>query len=246
MLTPEGQPGVPDWQELQAYFPGSLRLANFIRPMPEHGVVYVKNPKAGCSTVLVWLDRIHTGELDHEFTNIHRQHRLPTLGEVGRTRLQEMLAGGAYRFTFVRHPVSRFESVYGDKIASTSVFRTQAFRRRIQRTLGLAEDPDSAPTFEQFLDAVEQQDPVSGMDPHWRPQHVNLMHPTVHYDRVGRLESFDADLAQIREESGLPDVPYRTRNASSGGRRSSVFDGRPELLARVEQLYATDLELYGY
>lgn len=239
------QPG-PTWQEFQSYFPGSLRLANFIRPLPEHGVVYVKNPKAGCSTVLVWLDRIHTGELDHEFTNIHRQHRLPLLREVGRHRLMEMLNGDAYRFSFVRNPVSRFESVYRDKLASPSLHRTQAFRRRIQRTLSLPEDPQSAPTFEQFLDAVEQQDPVSGMDPHWRPQHVNLMHPTVQYDRIGRLESFDADLALIREESGLPDVPYRTRNASARSRTPSLLEGRPDLVARVEQVYAQDLELYGY
>jgi hypothetical protein len=26
----------------------------------------------------------------------------------------------------------------------------------------------------------------------------------------------------------------------------SVYDGRPDLLRRVEQLYAKDMELYGY
>lgn len=240
------QPNPVTWQDLQAYFPGSLRIGTFIRPLPDHNVVYVKNPKAGCSTIMVWLDRIHTGELDREFTNIHRQHRLPSIADVGRNRVLQMVRGEAYRFTFVRHPVRRFESVYADKLASSSVHRTQAFRRRVQRTLEVPEDPQSIPTFEEFLTAVEQQDPVAEMDPHWRPQHINLMHPDVTYDHVGRLESFDADMMKVRDESGLPDVPYRTRNASSGRRGASVFDGRPDLVTRVEQLYATDMELYGY
>lgn len=240
------RPTPQTWQELQAYFPGSLRMGTFLRPLPDHNVLYVKNPKAGCSTVMVWLDRIHTGEHDSEFTNIHRNHRLPSIADVGRARVLRMVQGDAYRFTFVRNPVRRFESVYRDKLASSSVHRTQAFRRRIQRTLGLAEDPTSAPSFEQFLEAVEQQDPLTQTDPHWRPQHLNLMHPVLTYDRIGRLESFDADLAKIRDESGLPDAPYRTRNASSGGRGASVFDGRPDLVTRVEQLYATDMELYEY
>lgn len=240
------QPSPETWQDLQAYFPGSLRIGTFIRPLPDHNVVYVKNPKAGCSTVMVWLDRIHTGEYDHEFTNIHRQHRLPMAWDVGRENVLAMLRGEAYRFTFVRNPMRRFESVYADKLASPLVDRTQAFRRRVQLTLGIPEDPHSIPTFEEFLTAVEQQDPITGMDPHWRPQHINLMHPLVSYDRIGRLESFDADMAKVRDESGLPDVPYRTRNASSGGRGASVFDGRADLVTRVEQLYATDMELYGY
>ncbi len=101
-------------------------------------------------------------------------------------------------------------------------------------------------TFEAFLDLIEQQDPLTEMDPHWRPQHVNLLHPLVHFDRIGKLETFAADLELIRQEAGLPPAPLETRNVSRRPREGSVYDGRPDLVRRVQQLYALDFELYGY
>jgi hypothetical protein len=231
----------PARSELRRFFPGRLRLGYHLFPVPDHRLFYVKNPKAGCSTILVWLDRLHTGEHDFSPTNVHTEHRLPRPREVGWDTVSEMLGGAAYRFSFVRDPRRRFESAYWDKIV-----RQRQWRPQVQTTLGLPEDPDAGLTFEQFLTAVEQQDPVSGMNPHWRPQHVNLMLPLVTYDHIGRLETFEDDLARIREEAGLPDVPRQVRNAAKLRPAESVYDGRPDLLRRVEAVYATDLELFGY
>jgi hypothetical protein len=230
--------GAVSWPALQGYFP-HRRIGTYLRPLPEHDLIYVKNPKAGCSTILVWLDRLHTGDHEFEFTNVHKEHRLPKLRDVGRRRVQQMLSGSAYRVSFVRNPLRRFESVYWDKMV-----HDPHWRHNIPKRLGL--DPDTAISFEQFLAAVEQQDPVGGMDPHWRPQHVNLMHPLVTYDCIGRLESFEADLERIREEAGLPQVPLPLRNTSRHAKTDSVYDGRPDLVRRVERIYATDFELFGY
>jgi Sulfotransferase family len=229
------------WPAIKRYFPAQ-KVDTYVRPLPEHNVVYVKNPKAGCSTILVWLDRLHTGEEDFRFTNIHKEHRLPTIGDVGRRVVLRMLSGAAYRFSFVRNPLRRFESAYWDKLV-----RSGRYRLKAAAELGLPSDPDTIVTFEQFLGAVEQQDPVSEMDPHWRPQHINLLHPLVAYDHVGRLESFADDLERVREEAGLPHVPIEAKNASRSSKSpDSVFDGRPDLVRRVERLYAKDFELYGY
>ncbi len=211
-----------------------------ILALPEQRVVYVKNPKAGCSTVTLWLDRIHTGELDHEFGNVHREHRLPRFRDQDRATVLAMLSGEAYRFSFVRHPARRFESAYWDKIVDSPKSRAL-----IPDQLGIDVEPDTTVPFEQFLEIVEQQEPVSGMNAHWRPQHLNLLHPIVSYDRVGRLESFDADLRLVSEESGMPWVPYAVRNPATS-KRPSVYDGRPDLRDRVETLFAQDMELYGY
>jgi hypothetical protein len=235
----DGAGGV-SWEALQDYFPNN-RLGTYLRPLPEHGVIYVKNPKAACSTLLLWLDRIHTGDLDFEPANIHKEHRLPTIPQVGRRQTVRMLRGSAYRFTFVRSPLRRLESVYWDKIV-----RSHKWRRRVQAVLGVADDPSDRVSFEQFVTALEQQDPLTGMDPHWRPQHLNLLHPLVAYDAIGRLETFGDDLLRIKEESGLPDVALPVRNTSRHTTPDSVYDGRPDLRRRVEALYATDLELYGY
>lgn len=212
-----------------------------IRPLPEFNIVYVKNPKAACSTLLVWLDRMHTRDYEHEFANVHEEHRLPYARDVGWRKVSRMLSGSAYRFTFVRNPVRRFESAYWDKVVPAGRWRDE-----IRGVLGLSSDDEKPLTFEQFLDAVEQQDPVTEMNPHWRPQHLNLWHPLITYDRVGRLESFDQDLEQIREEAGLPHVPLQVRNRSKKRRGGPVYDDRPDLVRRVEELYAEDMEIYGY
>lgn len=230
--------GTVSWQALQRYFSGR-DITRYLRPVPEHGIIYVKNPKAGCSTILVWLDRLYTGEYDSQLPYIHTQHRLPGVREVGRGVVQEMLSGAAYRFSFVRNPRRRVESVYWDKIVHLR-------DRRPHFLAGLGVEAGRLISFEQFLGLIEQQDPVKDMDSHWRPQHINLMHPLVTYEHVGRLESFAADLEHIREAAGLPHVPFDVRNASSHTGSDSVYDGRPDLVRRVERLYATDFELYGY
>jgi hypothetical protein len=238
--APATPDGAVSWRAMRQYFPGR-GMRRYLCPVPEHKVIYVKNPKAGCSTILVWLDRLHTGDYDHEFGDVHQENRLPTVRDLGRATIERMLSGSAYRFSFVRHPVRRFESVYWDKLV-----HNLKWRKNVPAALGLDLSPDTVVPFEQFLSIVEKQDPVSEMDPHWRPQHVNLMHPLVTYDHVGRLEDFAAELEHIREAAGLPHVPLEVRNTSRRTETDSVYEGRPDLVRRVEQLYATDFELYGY
>ncbi len=228
-------------QQLRHFAPRG-QLGRVIVPLPDHRVVYIKNAKAACSTILAWLDAVHTGELDHQFRNVHKEHRLPRAQEVGWPTVLDMLGGSAFRFTFVRNPLRRFESVYWDKIVRSTRWRTETLV-----ALGLAPDASTSPTFEQFLDVVERQDPLTEMDRHWRPQYLNLMHPVLTFDRIGRLENFGADLELIREEAHLPQVPVQPRNVAPSGRRlESLFDNRPDLVRRVERLYTRDFELYGY
>jgi hypothetical protein len=224
--------------ELRKYNP---RLGNVVFPLPEFGVVYVKNAKAACSTVTLWLDRIHTGDLDFNPTNVHKEHRLPRPKDIGWRRLQRMLEGEALRFTVVRDPLTRAESAWHNKIR----VRRGPGRVQLQTVLGLPADPERALTFEEFVAALEAHPDPRTMDRHWRPQHLNLMHPILEYDHVCRVETLDQDLAVLRDTAGLPDVPLETRNVTTGD-GSSVYDGRPDLVRRVRALYAEDIELYGY
>ncbi|MCB0906848.1 MAG: sulfotransferase family 2 domain-containing protein [Nocardioidaceae bacterium] len=229
--------GVP-WRAVKRFFPGR-HVGTFVLALPDHDLVYVKNAKAGCSTILAWLDHLHTGSPPPP-GNIHQQHRLPRLREVGRDRLLEMLGGSAYRFSFVRNPRTRLESTYWNKVVPD-----HKERPRVLGLLGILGAEDRTVGFEEFLDAVEHQVSSVDCDPHWRPQHLNLLHPVVRFNRIGRLESFAADLDAIQQEAGLPRVPAPQRNVSRRA-DTSVFDGRPDLVQRVETIYATDYELYGY
>jgi Sulfotransferase family len=234
--------GNPTRNEMKAYYP-NLPLAYHVHALPEHGLVYIKNPKAGCSTVLVWLSRLHSGQDDYSPKNVHAEHLLPRPADLGWPCISQMLGGEAYRFTFVRDPLRRLESAYRDKIVRA---RSSQWRDKIRGSLGLPPGTDGPLSFEQFLAGLEQQDPVTEMDPHWRPQHVNLMHPLIEYDRIGKLETFDADLAKIREEAGIREVPVEKRNVRRTADLDSLYEGRPDLGRRVREICATDFELYGY
>jgi hypothetical protein len=221
------------------YYPGG-RVGLRLVPMPDYGCIYVKNAKAATSSVLLWLHRIHTGDPDAAVRNIHANHKLPRVEDVGWETVGRMLSGEAFRFSFVRQPVPRLESAYADKIVRHT---SNHWRTGIRRTLGLPKDDEAPITFDQFVAALEAQEPIA-MDSHWRPQHLNLMQPLVSYDLVGRLEAFGADLARIREATGLPDMAVPVINTTK--REGSLLDGKPDLRRRVEQIYAADFELYGY
>jgi hypothetical protein len=215
-------------------------LKTRIVALPDRGLVYVKNPKAASSTVMLWLDRLHTGDFAFDTDKAHRDSHLPTADAVGWDVVSDMLAGSAFRFTFVREPLGRFESAYHNKVA-----RLGRWRMKVQTLLGLPKDRDARVTFEQFLTAIEQQDPLE-MDLHWRPQHLNLMHPLVSYDLVGHVETFDKDVAELRRHVELPELEMESRNVSRRRPETSVYDGRPDLVRRVREVFAEDFEIYGY
>lgn len=230
--------GALTWAQVRGYYT-KARLPQQLLVVPDHRLLYLKNPKAGSSTLVTWLDRLHTGETDALIEHMHRDHRLPQVRDLGRRVVLDMLAGDGVRFSFVRDPVRRLESVHRAKMHQAR------FRRRVAPELGIDPDISQPVPFEQFLEAVEGQDPLTEMDHHWRPQHLNLLHPLVELDFVGRLEDFDRDLARLCELADLPQIPPEIRNAKRPV-EGSVYDARPDLRRRVEELYAVDMELYGY
>jgi len=227
------------WAEMRAYFP-HRPLADHVHALPEHGIVYVKNPKAACSTVLLWMDRMHTGDHDFSPRNVHADNRLPKVREIGRRRIAQMLSGEGYSFTFVRDPLRRFQSAYVNKIVDST-----RWRRQIQAALGEEPDEERPVSLDDFVTGIERQDPISEMNPHWRPQHVNVMTSLIQYDHIGRIETFDADLEIIRKAAGLPLVPVEVRNVAKAP-IDSIFADRPDLEERVRAIYADDFEIFGY
>jgi hypothetical protein len=226
---------------IRDYFPTG-GLMRRVQPLPDYGCIYVRNAKVATGTTLLWLHRVHTG--DHDFTperSIHVENKLPRAEDLGWEKVVRMLNGDAFRFSFVRDPVRRLESAYLSKVVRA---RRYPGRVELQKILGLPEGPDNDVTFDEFIAALEMQDPVR-MDVHWRPQHLNLMHGLVEYDLLGRLETFASDVARIREATGMPDVPLELQHVSKRP-AAGLFDGRPELLRKVTDIYARDFELYGY
>jgi len=231
---------------LRDFYPDE-RATRRLALVPDYRCIYVKNPKVASSTIMLWLHRIHFD--DPEFQpagGIHRAPELPTPREVGWRRVVRMLNGRAYRFSFVRDPIRRVESAYLDKVATMPGWGREQYRANLREQLGLPPAPGEPIGFDQFVTALETQE-LLALDPHWRPQYLNLMHPLIQYDFIGRIETFAVDLEQVREACGMPVMPIQTQNAAGAAKpTSSLFDGRPDLLRRVRAVYAKDFELYGY
>ena len=225
-------------RQLGRFFPDTP-LGTRIETLPTLGLVYVRNPKVASSTVLDWLDWMHTGVQREDGYHVRRESSLPGPSVVGWERVMRMIDGEAFRFSFVRDPLTRFESAYRSKI-----LKPRPPRRQVLDMLGLPDDPALEVSFEDFVRAVEQQEPLH-MDLHWRPQHLNLMHPVFTFDLLGRLERFDEDMEKICGRLDLPSPPTRSRNVSRV-KRPSEYEGRPDLVERVRAIYRHDLDLYGY
>ena len=213
-------------------------MGNHIVLCPKFNTIYIQNEKAGCSTIKLLLHRAQTGDWTEVSGSIHSQHDLPFPRDVGWPSVLDMLmTGSAFRFTFVRHPIDRLISAYSDKIA-----RIRPMRVHIQQLLGMPEDPDTLVPFDMFMAALVVQEPLQ-MDPHWRPQHLNIMHGVIEHDFIGRLENFDHDMSVVKQRAGLPDVPIEVRNQQP---RVDVFADRRYLKRVAEKIYAKDFELFGY
>lgn len=211
-----------------------IRLRRALNICPRYNVIYITNQKCGCTTFKLLLMRAETGDWDLDPSNIHKEkgRLLPRIRDIGRTEVSRMLGGGAMTFSFVRNPVSRFLSVYREKI----VGKRPQFNKVVS---ALGRDEISV---DGFLDFLDRQDPLT-MDPHWRPQHINLMMDSIDYTFIGKLENFDEDHAKLCEITGLPGSVVAHRNNRS---KSPAPDLTADQVKRVERIYAGDFEAFGY
>jgi len=207
------------------------------------GYVYVTNPKAACSTLKLFLSRCEVGDPEYLGKTNHQRRDLPLLtpGKLSKEERDGLTRGRFFRFSFVRHPVSRVVSAYANKI-----FRGKSqSKAQVLEMMGV--DPgrlDLDISFLDFLKAISAREP-SSLNGHFRPQTLNLFWNDFKYDFIGKLEQFDSDFAKLKNHLGLPDYPLEIRN------QKSKFVNTDELLSEealriIRRFYAADFEAFGY
>lgn len=199
--------------------------------------IYVQNPKAACSTIKLALQRAERADPGYEpETNIHDKPRSPLASpsDLSAEEFQALLRDGVV-FSFVRNPFDRVLSAYANKIV-----RPQK-RGRFRERAGFA--ANDCPSFERFVDALATQDPAQ-FDPHWRPQTINLLFDDLTYHRIGRVETFDADWAQLAAETGLPQTYERRGLKEEKPPLAEAYT--PRLARRVLDIFRRDFEAFGY
>jgi len=234
--------------ELAAFM--TLREFNYqVNISLKHKYVYLEVAKAACSTIKKRLIDYEVAPLSYGDRKIHTDNfSSPFVKpfQLDSTALQHILFSGEfYRFSFVRNPYARVLSAYLDKIVQ---HKPQV--RKVLRILGLPDDDDAVAgtdlTFEQFVESIENT-PLKSLDHHWRPQYLQLMHPLLKLDFIGKVESFEDDWSEVASRIGLSgDAGENVLWHQTGARKKFKQYYNFGLQERVRIVYRKDFEIYGY
>jgi len=229
------------FDDLRVYFTRH-RLNHAVHVSKKFNYAYISNPKAACTTIKHYLVQAELGDPEFRPKRIHQRANLPLLmpSQLSPKEREKIVDGSFFLFTFVRHPLKRAFSAYADKI-----YGNQKQKVEILELLGHGpEDIERPVSFEEFMTVISAQPPLE-LNPHWRPQVLNLGLEALNYDFVGRVENLTDDMRFLCETLHLPSYRIRKRNAKSHGAEvDSVITSRARDLAA--QLYAEDYKAFGY
>jgi hypothetical protein len=139
-----------------------------------------------------------------------------------------------FTFSFVRHPVSRLYSCYRNKLDSQSGLKKPSlYFKKYGLIPGIS--------FEEFANRVcEIPDDLS--DRHFRSQSSFLcFQGSVIPSFVGKLETINADWAEVSKKTGLGSLPQKN---TTGG--SKHLDISPDLRNKIYRRYEEDFCAFEY
>lgn len=204
---------------------------------------YIKNPKAGCSTLTALISYYDSGAIPDA-----NPHRIEMLRQ-GERHWEENLAAikrGATVFSFVRHPLARARSAFINRIVDPN--NRGAIQHNGPLTArGFSRREDLSYRFDVFLDYISDsmaEDPYL-TDRHWRQQRFNIPTSILPVAFVGKLEDgIDNGMAIVAELSGCTIAPIKDSRFNVSSRLD--FTLSTEQVAKIEHLYAEDYEAFGY
>jgi len=209
-----------------------------IRANRKNNIIYLNNPKVGCSTIKTNLWNILAPGTLEASANVHNIKKSP----FSNTMTPRSWITSANIFTFVRNPFTRAVSAYMNKIQRKNDDSWSKFSDQY----GLAKD--STISFATFIDIIANN-PVETLDPHWRPQHVNLMYPFIQPNFIGYLEDMDAQLPQVLSRylnTQIADTPRRSVHKTAANEKFQTFFDDPGVVRMFMDLFGPDFTYFGY
>ncbi len=202
---------------------------------PQLPVVYINNPKSGCSTVKNSLKLAQAGRYRSEGRSTFQHDRYPHIADDCLTRhgFSELGRGGPRLvISCVRNPYTRALSAYLDKAMHGQIHLYPELR---------GERPAS---FEAFLLALAAH-PVRRLDAHFSPQWINLGLPKVKYEAIFYLENIAALRNALRRFISNFEVEDSIPHARGASEKLKTFY-TPQAIALTQRLYADDFALFSY
>ena len=212
--------------------------------VPEYGLVFAKNSKAGCTSVAHAL-RQALCETKVQ-GRIHEDHAVLTQGYEG-WRAAQRAYGSAetFSFTTVREPLGRLVSAFVDVFVEGRNPVSGRHRAAIARVAGDGRASLTA-RFSRFVAFVEADIARLGpeTDRHWRPQVRNIAVDHVRYSRIGRIEELADWLPAVLDATGLRGGAAASRRRKYNASTTPAFTVAPDDCRRLECIFARDYELY--
>lgn len=209
--------------------------------------VYTAVGKAANSTV-----KHHIYELEYTGTrfktkSVHDRQSAPLISpfQLPDHLMEEVFTSPKYyRFSVVRNPYSRLLSCYLDRIkpANSAPYR--------QLMLAMGKPAGTQVSFAEFIETICKQKPYY-QNNHWRVQTSEICTEAIHYDFVGKQESFAADMAQVWSHiaPGRQIPNFAGENKAPSITSASKHLGEyytPELVEMVREAYREDFATFGY
>ena len=142
-----------------------------------------------------------------------------------------------FKYTFVRHPVSRAYSAFR--------FLKSGGLRETDR-LWADKYLSQYNSFDDFVqDWICEENIWKGI--HFRPQWHFICDPfpKIAVDFVGKFETLDEDMNYILEKTGIAHGPLTHENKTVNS-HNHLEDAAPESVLKIKKVYAHDFELFGY
>ena len=206
--------------------PASMRSAND-RGMVDLELGFFCNrvPKAANSTVVTNLTRLKLG---HDVPSEEAKKisvRPGHLSGADMARFDEI-----FKFTVVRNPYSRVLSAYLNKVV------------RFPERCGEI-------SFAEFLQRLAAEPEFLYSNAHWVPQADLMLIPAKEFDFIGKVESLDRDLAEIKRRI-RPDIKDEITTAgppaTGASKKLREYYSDDSLIALVADIYRQDFTTFGY
>jgi hypothetical protein len=219
-------------------------VAGSFRCVAQLGLIYLYNPKVGYRTIqhnlLAATDNAQS-EVKTKSGQPQQSDERPFVENIfkhslfGSPELRAMTC-----FAVVRNPFTRILSGYLNKIVER---KPVGVWRRFAAEHGLDEDAtENKINFIDFLRIIETECDES-INPHFRPQYLNLMMPFSCPHFVGRLENF-VEVENFLAARGVPKIARKGKVTNSSGRLQEFYTAEAEAIVAVK--FADDFRLFGY